>query len=643
MNLYFTKHDVEKIKNIKDTRLKEFVGNVLKQAEKALEVRALSEDEVSCDDGRSGNIHENYYDASVPFHNNMLLLAFAYFYTENEAYFEKARELMLMYAGYKKWYGKGYHGKSELNTAHFCVGMAYGYNYFKDKLTSEERKKIVDGTYKLGILTTMQDWVLPGTKIHAIDTMGHNWWIVCVSSAALAAMIMEEEIPNGKELVKAAADGTKQWFCYKGNPINSKPVSSDNGGYYESVSYADYSYKEYLNFRCAYREKYGKPPFDDMQILKDAADYFVKTSYLAEEGRYIMPFGDASIKDKPQAAFYLLFEGVDSKALRWYLQSCEHREIDLMDLVEYTEIWEKEALVPNEKSVFYEKIGWAVWRDSYEKNSVMFAVKCGDTWNHAHADAGHFVLFKNGKQIIYDSGTCNYGNPLYVPYYQSSYAHNVVLFNGKGQDIRDFMNHARNTGKMYNFVDQEGFKYVAADVTGPMGRYYRKHLRHFLWMDDFILIYDDIECYEKGELSFLLHADEDCGFKMLTHHIEDEAEGHLNFEPDKSTKVKVFKAGTDEECRAKFVSVISLGNDVVELEEIKDGYKITYGVTKVYINLLSDGSIMHRNCINIIDGYMTDAVIFTEKNDQYGVVNGSIIRKGEKVILDTLTRTTGLV
>ena len=208
MKLYFTKNDIEKLKKTKDERLKGFVSEVLKKSEKALDIEILSEDKVSCDDGRSGNIHENYYDASIPFHQNMLLIAFAYLYTEDEAYFEKAKAMMLMYAGYKKWHGKGYHGKSELNTMHFCVGMAYGYHFFKSKLTEAERKIIVDGTYNLGILTTMQDWVLPGTKIHAIDTMGHNWWVACVSAAGLAATVMAEEIPEGDMLAHAAADKT---------------------------------------------------------------------------------------------------------------------------------------------------------------------------------------------------------------------------------------------------------------------------------------------------------------------------------------------------------------------------------------------------------------------------------------------------
>lgn len=646
MKLYFNKQDVENLKNTSDERLKAYTKEVLAEAEKALEIEVLTEDKVSCDNGRSGNIHENYYDASTPFADNMLTLVFAYYYTEDEAYFEKAKAMMLMYSGYKKWHGKGYHGKSELNTMNFCLGMAYGYNHFADKLTAEERKKIVDGTYNLGIITTMNDWVLPGTKIHAIDTMGHNWWVAIVAAGGIATIAMADEIPNSDELIKAAADGITEWIGYKGNPINAKPMNCDNGAYYESLNYSDLSYREYLRFRYAYKEKYNESPFDDGDLLKKIADFYAKTVYFSDSGRFGMPFGDVSPMGtgKNEAALELIHAGVDSKELRWYLRHTQNHKAELMDLVAYSQVWDNEAEAPAEKAAFYENIGWAIWRDSYENDAVMLAVKCGDTWNHAHADAGSFILYKNGRQVIRDSGTCDYGNPLYVDYYVSSYAHNVVLFDGKGQDKRDFMEHARLTGKLYNFVNQDGFRYVAADATGPMSRYFRKHLRHILWLDGFILIYDDIVCHEKGELSFLLHADDDCGFKMLSPHTESETVGHLSDKPDESVKIKVFKMNTDDDCRAKFVSVITLDDSLSpKMEMIENGYKVTCGDTLAYINILSDGRIMHRNCLNVMDDYLTDAVIFTENKGKYGVVNGSVIRKGDKVILDTLTRVNGIV
>ena len=50
---------------------------------------------------------------------------------------------------------------------------------------------------------------------------------------------------------------------------------------------------------------------------------------------------------------------------------------------------------------------------------------------------------------------------------------------------------------------------------------------------------------------------------------------------------------------------------------------------------------MHRNCINIMDGLVTDSVMTVFDGEKYGVVNGSIIRKDNVSYLDTLARVTG--
>jgi|GEM_PF-2235574 len=56
----------------------------------------------------------------------------------------------------------------------------------------------------------------------------------------------------------------------------------------------------------------------------------------------------------------------------------------------------------------YSDIGWASLRSSWNRNATLLGVKSGYTWNHAHADAGSFVLFHEGENILIDSGKCSY-------------------------------------------------------------------------------------------------------------------------------------------------------------------------------------------------------------------------------------------
>lgn len=59
---------------------------------------------------------------------------------------------------------------------------------------------------RLGILPTLNDWVLPERRIHALDSMGHNWWSVCVSLAGVAAMSLLGDDERAPEWVERVGD-----------------------------------------------------------------------------------------------------------------------------------------------------------------------------------------------------------------------------------------------------------------------------------------------------------------------------------------------------------------------------------------------------------------------------------------------------
>ncbi|MFN8348686.1 MAG: hypothetical protein U0X91_27045 [Spirosomataceae bacterium] len=73
-------------------------------------------------------------------------------------------------------------------------------------------------------------------------------------------------------------------------------------------------------------------------------------------------------------------------------------------------------------------------------------------------------------------------------------------------------------------------------------------------------------------------------------------------------------------------------------------------VTEVFLNLLADGRLMHRNANNLINGWETDAYLtvisFPEKSDRsnpdnltsFFVSNGSYLRKDGKTLLHSLSK-----
>ena len=633
-NILFSEEDILRIKESKDEKLQEYVSKALEDAEKLLDEAKDNPFSVL---GRSDKIQ---------------LIGFAYNYTKNERYLEKAIELMKHKVEDELWISNeydphkynGFDIRTSLETGDRCAELSLLMALFGDNLSEDDKKKYAMATYEKGIVPILEDWARPNRRIHALDTMGHNFWVTIISNCAYAALTFKDYIPEAERCLNEAVFAIKSWFEYKGNPLNAKPQNIDNGGYYEGAGYADYSSKEYLRFAAAHKRVFGTHPFEDTGIVTGMANFHVNIAYASDNMDYNTGFCDCG--NTPRSTPILLaFYGLATPEIRWFIQTRNDQiEERIPRIVAWDEIYNKEAKVPESLSVCYDKIGWAIFRDSHEKNSTMLAIKCGDTWNHAHADCANFLLYRNGKPEIYESMTYGgYSNKLYQKHFVTSQAHNVLLFNDKGQDFRDnYKNHAHLPGRLLNYTDNDGFRYVVADGTGPMSRYFRKHHRHFLWLDSFILVYDDVECYDCGKVSFLLHAEEDSCFKMITPCTVTKHDCYSDTVGEPNDKYTSFNVHTDSEGHAKFIGVMVLDDNLSPVcEEVEDGCKITCGNTVIYINYRSDGKIMHRNCINFMDGIATDSMILINKDGKYGTVNGSIIRKDGISYLDTLARVTG--
>ena len=113
-NAVFSLEEVESIKNTKSEKLK-----------------ALAEKVIASPDG----IRE---------------LAFAYYYTGDEKYWESAHEQIINKINTGRWENHDF-GSSDLGTASECIFMANAYSLFGDKLTAEEKAEVAEHAYKRGI------------------------------------------------------------------------------------------------------------------------------------------------------------------------------------------------------------------------------------------------------------------------------------------------------------------------------------------------------------------------------------------------------------------------------------------------------------------------------------------------------------
>jgi hypothetical protein len=614
-------------------------------------------------DGGTGQ-HGNYGRPSGQVSNMAPMLGLAYQMTGEKRYAEKLREALLHYGGLKRWAGDAKRDPpwhSELNTARFCYDYAMGYDCIYDFLSETEHKTIAQSMIRLGILPTLTDWVLRQKRIHALDSMGHNWWSVCVSMAGLASLSLLGDEPQAEQWVRQVSDSFPEWFYYSGNVLQNKSTNFDaKGAFYESVSYANYALSEYLLFRLAFSNVFSdsKPP--EIGLLQNAGDFFVHTCYPSSTSLMSANFGDSSIKASGARTLRLLLaNGYEADEYHWYLSRTDPGLGDPIGLVYYQTDMKKTLPKNLPTSVIYPDIGWVIMRSSWDNDATMMAVKSGFTWNHAHPDAGSFILFHGGKPLIIDSGNCSYSRREYTSYYRHSKAHNVILIDGHGQNPEDCGHGDRGVktaGRVHKLLDAAGLKYVFADATGPTSWKFSRNYRHFLWIGDIILIFDDVRTHEAGKLEWLLHYKGQADKRNSELHLSNGSESKAIVRPlfpenmsitekkglkdhDPDTEVTYLALQPEDTMReAKFVMAIlpigKSGKDNLPSVEPLQGREMTgvrihedKMITDVYLNLLADGRRMHRNSNNVIHGWDTDAYLLaitrptgSDENDPDSVV-----------------------
>ena len=64
----------------------------------------------------------------------------------------------------------------------------------------------------------------------------------------IASMAVLNEEPQAKVWAEEIMRASKEWFAFQGSVLENKPSNFDtNGGFYESVSYANFGVSEYLS------------------------------------------------------------------------------------------------------------------------------------------------------------------------------------------------------------------------------------------------------------------------------------------------------------------------------------------------------------------------------------------------------------
>lgn len=606
-----------------------------------------------------------------------MTLGLLYRLTRDERYAKKLHEGMVYYGKYVRWGGPGLADRvppwhSELDTSEFCMGYACGYDVLHEYLSPAQRAQVSSDLIRLGILPTLDDWILPPRRFHSLDSMGHNWWGVCVSGAGIAALSLLGDEPRAQEWIDHVDAGFVEWFSYGGNALHNRIETFEKDGpSYEGVGYTGYGVSNYLRYLLAWKNVFPGRKHPAEHFVKGIAEFCLHTQYPASARNLVVNFEDCTeTVDVTEMGLLLLACGVEDDYAYAFVENAHGPLGDTFPF--YRPKQRPTAALPLSK--VYPRMGWAMMRNSWEKDATFLAVKSGYTWNHAHADASTFLLMHRGSPLIIDSGTCPYGRPEYSTYYRQSLAHNVVLFDGQGQPTDQITWGVKFRGSILRWSDGLGVRYVAADATGPMSQLLTRHYRHFLWFGNIILIFDDLEAFRDGQMEWLLHTagetrnlgtgrlalqnkNASAEFAMLYPSTQMEVrQGLVEEHPDQQIPYHAFLAATKDRYQ-RFISAIHLEPSSSFPVEVREHAQYLEARVQqegqsylVYFNLRSiEGAYNMSSTIGIGD-WTTDAymVVFAvgegnmaatpEKAKLFQVVDGSFLRWRGTSVFESLSK-----
>ncbi len=618
----------------------------------------------------------NYGEPGSQISDMGLTLGLLYQLTGDRRYADKLRDAMLYYSKYARWTAESFERRSppwlsELDTSTFSFGYAAGYDALHDFLSDSDRKAISDTMVRLAVLPILNDWISPGTRIQSFDTMGHNWWGVCVAGAGLCALALLGDDPRAPEWIASIDAGFEQWFNYRGDVLQNRVATFERSGpSYEGVNYTQYGVSEYLQYRLAWQNTWSGQKAAHLEPLDHLAHFFLHTLYPTSTGSYAVNFNDSSLKgDVTETILLLIACGLGTPEASRYLELVHtHPHRTLFSLLRQHPRPEPVSEAPT--SCIYPNMGWAMMRSSWDDDATFLAMKSGYTWNHAHADAGSFILFKQGAPLIIDSGTCAYTRPEYLSYYRQSRAHNVILFDGAGQPPEDLFSGCKFPGHLHSLIDGLGLKYVYADATGPMARWFSRNYRHWLWSGDVILIIDDVNAHTPGQMDWLLHFDgayktgangtvrlkngpAEAVVKMLFPQTTiREDTGLAVHDPDRTVPYLVFSPGAPMQS-SRFITAICLNPDAVPNFEIQKNenylgikFQTSDAVEELYLDL---HAVRTPNTTDLrIGDWVTDAYLLHFKRALTGdqpvrrffVGNGSYLRYQGRSMIESLSKMT---
>lgn len=330
----------------------------------------------------------------------VFLLSYAYRTTKEERYLKRAEKELLAAAAFEDWNPTHF-----LDVAEMTMAVAIGYDWLFDQLSPDSKKIIREAIIRKGIEPSLDK------KYNAFLNAGHNWNQVCNAGISFGALAIAEDEPELSEKMISRA--------VKSIPKAMVPSYQPDGAYPEGFGYWDYG----TSFNVLFISALEKALDTDFGLSQSPG--FLKTAgfvtNLVGPGGMAHNWGDSGLRHDLNPALFWFAEKTNDPSLLWsqkeLLKNRSNRRIQNR-IFPALLIWgvntDLEAIKPPAKK-FWTGQGdspVALMRTSWTDPAAIFVgVKAGSpSVNHAHMDAGSFVLDAMGERWAMDFGMQNYNS-----------------------------------------------------------------------------------------------------------------------------------------------------------------------------------------------------------------------------------------
>ncbi len=390
-------------------------------------------------------------------------LSFAYRITGKEEYLHTAEDLMLKASGFPSWNPDHF-----LDVAEMTMALAIGYDWLYNDLSEESAEIISEAIISKGLESSLE-------YTYWVDAK-HNWNQVCHASMAFGAWAVWEENPD---LARKIVERAKL-------KINLPMEEYEpDGAYPEGASYWNYGTVFNVLFLDAWETVYNSPlPVGINSGFMKSAEYVLHVSGPA--GYY--NYSDGRVRKGLSTPVFWFAKKTQNNGLLYYQKQfidemiSGKRKIDAEGhgnrLYPFLLLWLSQMEdISKDKP---DELCWtghgvnpvSTFRTGWNDDAIFVGIKGGSpSLNHAHMDAGSFVMDACGERWVMDLGAHGYhklestglniwdkspGGDRWKIFRYTNFSHSTLVIDDNFQDISasaDIINSYCETGKKGASVD----------------------------------------------------------------------------------------------------------------------------------------------------------------------------------------------